>query len=287
MVAGKMEEDIRLFLNYLAKEKKCSKNTLDAYNNDLSQLADFIATTGSGGYDVNQLTDKHLSMYMAFLKNKSYTLSTIARKIAAARTFLKFMADRGKVNSDMAPRLSAPKVVKAAPKALTVQEVQRLMAEAARLPSIDAKRDRAMLELLYASGMLASELMSLNVENIDLERSRINIASSRGRSRVIPLDSRMRSIIKEYIDAVRIKILTDDKERALFLNQRGERLTRQGFWQIIQSYADSAGITSKVTPRSIRHSFAVHRLSSGADIHAVQEVLGHAHISTTKAYKQV
>ncbi len=282
-----MEEDIRLFLNYLAKEKKCSKNTLDAYNNDLSQLADFIATTGSGGYDVNQLTDKHLSMYMAFLKNKSYTLSTIARKIAAARTFLKFMADRGKVNSDMAPRLSAPKVVKAAPKALTVQEVQRLMAEAARLPSIDAKRDRAMLELLYASGMLASELMSLNVENIDLERSRINIASSRGRSRVIPLDSRMRSIIKEYIDAVRIKILTDDKERALFLNQRGERLTRQGFWQIIQSYADSAGITSKVTPRSIRHSFAVHRLSSGADIHAVQEVLGHAHISTTKAYKQV
>ncbi|MGA2158605.1 MAG: tyrosine-type recombinase/integrase [Dehalococcoidia bacterium] len=284
-----MVEDIRLFLNYLVKEKKCSKNTLDAYHNDLSQLADFIASAKSkeaGGHEVEELGEEHLISYTLYLKGKSYTVSTVARKIAAARTFLKFMADRGKANKDLAPKLAAPRVVKAAHKALTVNEVQRLLAETARLQTIDARRDRMMLELLYATGMLASELMSLNVEDLDMGQSHIKITNQRGRSRVIPIDKRIRDLMKDYIDSVRIKLLTRDKERALFLNQRGERLTRQGFWQIVQSYADQAGIASKVTPRSIRHSFAVHRLKSGSDIHNIQEILGHAHISTTKSYKQ-
>ncbi len=246
-----MVEDIRLFLNYLAKEKKCSKNTLDAYNNDLSQLADFISSAKSKeavGYEVEELGEEHLASYMLYLKGKSYTVSTIARKIAAARTFLKFMADRGKINKEMAPKLAAPRVVKAAPKALTVDEVQRLLVETARLQTIDARRDRAMLELLYATGMLASELMSLNVDDLNMGQSHIKITNQRGKSRVIPMESRIKDLMKDYIDSVRIKLLAKDKERALFLNQRGERLTRQGFWQIVQSYADQAGITSKVTP---------------------------------------
>ncbi|MCX6006744.1 MAG: tyrosine-type recombinase/integrase, partial [Chloroflexi bacterium] len=210
---------------------------------------------------------------------------TVARKIAAARTFLKFMADRGKVNADLAPKLAAPKVTKPLPIVLSVSEVQRLLAETAKSPALDAKRDRAMLELLYASGMLASELMALNVDNIG--RNSINVSGQRSKTRVIPLDKRVADIVAEYIDSVRIKLLTRDKEKALFLNQRGERLTRQGFWQIVQGYADSAGISSKVTPRIIRHSYAVHKLNSGANIEDIQEVLGHAHISTTKTYKQV
>jgi len=285
-----MEEDIRLFLNYIFKEKRCSKNTLDAYHNDLSQLSDYIAATKEQeepGRNSVELSEEHLASYMLNLKEKSYTVSTIARKIAAARTFLKFMAERGKVNKDLAPRLTAPKVNKPLPTALSVADIQCLLAETARVPSIDARRDQAMLELLYASGLLASELMSLNVDDVDTVHSCISLKGHGGKLRKIPLDSRIGRMMREYIESVRIKLLISDKEKALFLNQRGERLTRQGFWQIVQGYASAAGLSSKVTPRTIRHSYAVHRLKSGADIHSVQEVLGHAHISTTRAYKQV
>jgi integrase/recombinase XerD len=222
---------------------------------------------------------------MANLKEKSYMLSTVARKIAAARTFLKFMAERGRANNDIAPKLSAPKVNKALPKALSVSDIQRLLAEPAKSATIDGKRDKTMLELLYATGMLASELMALNVD--DYRTGSINITNRKGRSRSIPLEKKICDILMDYIDNVRIKLLARDKEKALFLNQRGERLTRQGFWQIVQGCADEAGITGKVTPRSIRHSYAVHKLNSGADIEDIQEALGHAHISTTKTYKQV
>jgi integrase/recombinase XerD len=282
-----MEEDIRLFLNYLAKEKKCSKNTLDAYHNDLSQLSDYMGagrSDQSRGRDIQTLSEEHLRQYMASLKEKSYTLSTVARKIAAARTFLKFMAERGRVNADLAPKLSAPRVNKSIPTALPVADIQRLLAEPIKVTTIDGKRDRAMLELLYATGMLASELMALNVD--DCQGSGINITNQKGKSRLIPLDKKVTGIVSEYVDTVRIKLLTRDKEKALFLNQRGERLTRQGFWQIVQSYAEAAGLSGKVTPRTIRHSYAVHKLNGGADIQDIQEALGHAHISTTKAYRQ-
>ncbi|MDD5312703.1 MAG: tyrosine-type recombinase/integrase [Dehalococcoidia bacterium] len=284
-----MEEDIRLFLNYLAKEKKCSKNTLDAYHNDLNQLADYIASTS--GIDEanpadNEFSEEHLKSYMLKLREKNYALSTVARKIAAARAFLKFLSEKGKVRKDLAPKLSAPKVIKSLPHGLTVLEVQRLLAESARLPTYDAKRDRAMLELLYATGMLASELMALNVNDVSPHQGRVRVVSLKRKERSVPIDARISGLMREYIDVVRIKLLADDNETALFVNQRGERLTRQGFWQIVQGYADSAGIKAKVTPRTLRHSFAMHRLNAGADLQSIQEVLGHAHISTTRAYKQ-
>ncbi len=285
-----MQEDIRLFLNYLAKEKKCSKNTLDAYHNDLSQLAEHISHSANPDPAVNsklELSEEHLTSYMVSLRARSYTVSTIARKVAAARTFIRFMAERGKANGDLSPKLSAPKVNKALPQALSVAEIKKLLDETGRLPTIDARRDQAMLELLYATGLLASELMSLNVADVDLNHGCINITNLRGRSRKIPLDKRIQELMREYISSVRMKLLTSDREQALFLNQRGDRLTRQGFWQIVQGYADAAGLSAKVTPRTIRHSYAVHRLNNGADLHSVQEVLGHAHVSTTKAYKQV
>ena len=285
-----MQEDIRLFLNYLAKEKKCSKNTLDAYHNDLSQLADHISHSASQELAVNskvELSEEHLASYMVSLKARSYTVSTIARKVAAARTFIRFMAERGKANGDLSPRLSAPKVNRALPQVLSVAEIKKLLDETGRLPTIDARRDQAMLELLYATGLLASELMSLNVADVDLNQGCINITNLRGRSRKISLDKRIQELMREYISSVRMKLLTSDREQALFLNQRGDRLTRQGFWQIVQGYADAAGLSAKVTPRTIRHSYAVHRLNNGDDLHSVQEVLGHAHVSTTKAYKQV
>jgi integrase/recombinase XerD len=287
-LAFEMEDDIRLFLNHLAKEKRCSKNTIDAYHNDLSQLGEYLVSAKSAGLrgsDLGRLCAEDLSHYMSDLREKGYTLSTVARKTAAARTFLKFMAERGKIKDDLAPNLAAPKVTKPLPHALSLSEVQRLFVETTRLPTADARRDRAMLEVLYATGMLASELMALNVD--DVQGSAILVGRQKKRPRTVSLDRRVADIAREYVDSVRIKLLSKDKEKALFLNQRGERLTRQGFWQIVQGYADQAGLSSKVTPRTLRHSYAVHKLNAGADIETVRDALGHAHISTTKTYKRI
>jgi integrase/recombinase XerD len=285
-----MVEDIKAFLDYLANEKKYSKNTLAAYNNDLNQLADYVKSEGSvAGSESSEpkLNARLLSGYLHNLSGRRYRQSTVARKIAAAKSFLKFMVDRGKMRSDLAPNLASPHVSKPVPKSLAVSEVRRLLAEPAKLSTIDAKRDKTMLELLYATGLRASELMALNTRDIDLKKSAVRCSGSGSRVRVIPIDQPVSRAMKEYIDGIRPDLLSDEKEVALFLNRRGERLTRQGFWQIVQGYADRVGLSGKVTPRSLRHSFATHRLKSGADLQSVQELLGHAHISTTRAYTQV
>lgn len=285
-----MEEDIRLFVNYLAKEKNCSKNTLDAYHNDLSQFASYISSL-EGLEERNEpgdhFSEEHLKSYMIKIRERNYAPSTIARKTAVVRAFLKYLSEKGRVKKDLAPKLSAPHVSKQRPMALSESEIQRLLAEASKLPAYDSRRDKAMLELLYATGLLASELMALNVDDVNCEENSVTVNSRSGRIRKVPMDKRVSTLITEYIKTVRIKFLKEDREKALFLNQRGERLTRQGFWQIVQGYADAAGLNAKVTPRTLRHSFAVHKLNKGADLQSIQEVLGHAHISTTRAYKQV
>ncbi|MBN2462557.1 MAG: tyrosine-type recombinase/integrase [Dehalococcoidia bacterium] len=285
-----MEEDIKSFLDYLASEKKYSKNTLAAYHNDLNQLADYVKSEGMvAGRDPSEprLNAELLSGYLHSLRGRKYKSSTVARKIAAAKSFLKFMVDRGKLRGDLAPTLASPQVSKPLPKPLSVVEVRRLLSEPAKLSTIDAKRDKAMMELLYATGLRASELMALNTRDIDLRKNTVRCSGSGSRVRVVPIDPPVTRLVKEYIDVVRPDLLSDEKEVALFLNRRGERLTRQGFWQIIQGYADKVGLSGKVTPRSLRHSFAAHKLKSGADLEVVQELLGHAHISTTRAYTQV
>ncbi len=285
-----MEEDIKSFLKYLAEEKKYSPNTLAAYNADLNQLAAYVKSEGTkGGLDPLEpsLSAGVLSAYLRNLRERKYTLTTVARKVAAAKSFLKFMVDRGKLRGDLAPILAAPRVSKPVPKALSVSEVRRLLAEPAKLSTIDAKRDKAMLELLYATGLIASELMALNTRDIDLKTGTVRCSSRGSKVRVIPIDQPVARLIKEYVDNVRPELLSNEKEVALFLNRRGERLTRQGFWLIVQGYADKVGLSGKVTPRSLRHSFATHKLKGGAELQSVQELLGHAHISTTRAYTQV
>ncbi len=285
-----MEEDIKSFLDYLASEKKYSQNTLAAYHNDLTQLAEYVKSenTASGrGPSEPMLTAELLSGYLYSLRGRKYKPSTVARKIAAAKSFLKFMVDRGRLRGDLAPSLASPKISKSVPKPLAVSEVRRLLSEPAKLSTIDAKRDKTMLEVLYATGLRASELMALNTRDIDLRKNTVRCLGVGSKSRVIPVDPSVARLIKEYIDVVRPDLLSNEKEVALFLNRRGERLTRQGFWQIVQGYADKVGLSGKVTPRSLRHSFAAHKLKSGADLESVQELLGHAHISTTRAYTQV
>lgn len=283
-----MEEDIKSFLNYLAKEKKYSSNTQAAYRSDLAQLAAYVkssSSTGETGFLL--LNTELLSGYMRDLREKKYAQSTVARKVAAAKSFLKFMVDTGRLSGDIAPNLASPQVCKSKPKHLSVSEVRHFLAEPAKLTSIEAKRDRTMLEMLYATGLRASELMALNIDNVDLMANKVRCYGGKSGVRIIPVDGHITQLIKEYISEVRPRLVNSEMEIALFPNRRGERLTRQGFWQIIQGYADKAGLSGKVTPRSLRHSFASHKLSGGADLESVQQLLGHTHLATTKVYKDV
>lgn len=285
-----MEEYIKSFRDYLVKEKRYSPNTLAAYHSDLTQLAAYLKSQDSeGGIGLHgaRLSAEVLAGYLRSLRERKYTPSTVARKVAAAKAFLRFMVETGKLRSDLAPNLASPQVSRSLPEPLSVSEVRRLLAEPAKLSTLEAKRDKAMLELLYATGLRASELMALDVKDIDLRAGRVRCAGRNSRTRVVPIDQHTVQVVSEYMDIARLELLSNEQELALFLNRRGERLTRQGFWQIVQGYADKAELSAKVTPRSLRHSFATHKLKGGADLESVQELLGHAHISTTRAYKQV
>jgi len=283
-----MEQDIKSFLEYLSLEKGYSSNTLAAYNNDLSQLVGYVKSVLPE--DSNQpykLNTEILAGYMLNLKEKKYSQSTVARKIAAARSFLKYMVDTGRLRSDLKPNLESPQITKSVPKSLSVSEVRRFLAETGKSSAPEAKRDKAMLELLYATGLRASELIALNVSDINSKSNNVKCVNRNSKVRVVPIDSYMTQVVTEYIRESRPKLINNERETALFTNRRGERLTRQGFWQIIQGYADKAGLGKKVTPRSLRHSFAAHRLDGGADLQSIQKLLGHTHISTTRAYKDI
>ncbi len=285
-----MEEDIRSFLDYLANEKKYSSNTLAAYEADLTQLLAYMRSESlKAGLDYPEfgLNAEALSGYLRSLRERRYTLSTVARKVAAAKSFIKFMVDRGKLKGDLIPILASPHVSRPVPKSLSVSEVRRLLSEPAKLATVEGKRDKAMLELLYATGLRASELVALNVSDIDLKKGVVRCSSQGSKVRAVPISRPVVRLVKEYIDNVRPELLSNEAEVALFLNRRGERLTRQGFWLIVQGYAERAGLGGMVTPRSLRHSFAAHKLKDGADLRSVQELLGHANISTTRAYTQL
>ncbi len=288
----KMLSEIRAstapFLDYLTKEKKYSQNTLLAYTSDLNQLIEYIESAVPEEEQTRlRLDAKLLSGYLHSLKDKGYKPSTVARKVAAAKSFIAFLLEKGKLQDDLTPILTSPKVRKPTPKSLSVSDIRNLLAEPAKLSTPEAKRDKAMLELLYATGLRASELMALNVKDINLKKNTVKCVSRGSRTRVIPIDDKVAQVIKEYRDNARLQLTNDEKETALFVNRRGERLTRQGFWQIVQHYANKAGLEIKVTPRNIRHSFAIQKLKSGADLQSVKELLGHAHVSTTKAYTQI
>jgi integrase/recombinase XerD len=263
---------------------------LAAYNNDLNQLVAYVQSKGSeNAFDSREvrLDSRILSGYLHSLREKKYAVSTMARKIAAAKSFIKYLVDTGKLRSDIAPSLASPQVQKKIPKSLSVSDVKRFLAEPAKQQTMEAQRDRAMFELLYATGLRASELMSLNVDDVDHKSNSIRCRANNNKVRYIPVDHLVAQIVDDYINDSRLKLLSNPNEVSLFLNRRGERLTRQGFWQIIQGYADKLGLGHKITPRSLRHSFTAHKLKSGADLNSVKELLGHTHISTTKVYKDM
>jgi len=275
-----MKLDIDAFLQNLTQEKGYSQNTVAAYRNDLTQMAAFITAEQAKG--LIKSYDELLKSYLLKLREKRYSVATTARKVASAKSFFKFMVASGKMKENPTQNLPSPQVSKHSLKFLSPSEYQKLLAETAKLSTPEAKRDAVMLELLYATGVRISELVSLNVKDIDLEQNCVHINSKRR----VPFDHHLSLILGKFLRSDRLDLLYDERVEALFLNRRGKRLTRQGFWQIIKGYASKAGLGGKVTPQTLRHSFARRKLQSGTDLHQLQQLLGHAYISSTRIYKQ-
>jgi len=275
-----MKLDIDDFLQYLTQDKGYSQNTVAAYRNDLTQMAAFITAEQAKG--IIKSYDELLKSYLLKLREKRYSVATTARKVASAKSFFKFMVDSGRMRENPTQNLPSLQVSKHSLSFLSSSEYQKLLAEATKLSTPEAKRDAVMLELLYATGLRISELVSLNVKNIDLEQNRVHINSKRQ----VPFDHRLSLILGNFLRNDRLDLLYDERIEALFLNRRGKRLTRQGFWQIIKGYASKAGLGGKVTPQTLRHSFARRKLQTGTELRQLQQLLGHAYISSTRIYKQ-
>jgi len=275
-----MNLDIDAFLQYLTQDRGYSQNTVAAYRNDLTQMAAFITVEQEKG--IIESYGELLKSYLIKLREKRYSVATTARKVASAKSFFKFMVSSGRMKENPTQNLPSPQVSRHALSFLSPSEYQKLLAEPAKLSTPEAKRDAMMLELLYTTGLRISELVSLNVKNIDLKQNCVHINSKRR----VPFDHRLSLILENFLRGDRLDLLYDEKEEALFLNRRGKRLTRQGFWQILKGYASKAGLGGKVTPQTLRHSFARHKLQSGTELRQLQQLLGHAYISSTKVYKQ-
>lgn len=276
-----MENAIDAFMVYLDEVKKKSVSTRQAYRGDLCKLHDFLDGIGVDGVENVSLTN--LNSYVLYLEKNRFAQTTISRNIAAIKAFYHFLFREKQVEEDIAEDLKAPKLKKRTPGVLTAEEVDRLLLQPSG-DSLKECRDRAMLELLYATGIRVSELLSLKVSDVNLKMGFV-ICGNAGRERVIPFGNKARNALIQYLDSARTAMVAEDAQQILFVNCAGQPMSRQGFWKLLKRYARQAGIGSDITPRTLRHSFAVHLLENGADLQSVQEMMGHADISATQVYQ--
>lgn len=280
-----MKRHLRSFIHYLAAERGLAPNTLESYERDLFQYLDYIDKLGVRA--VEETGKLHIAQYLQQLKRLGRAPATLSRTIVSIRAFYQFLVRERLIVQDPSIHMEAPKLEKKLPTVLSVEEVERLL-DAQETKSAAGTRDKAMLELLYATGIRVSELISLDVGHINIEMGFIQCIGKGSKERIIPLGRVAADWLRHYLDEVRPGLLRQDKpEEALFINHLGTRLTRQGFWKIMKRYAREAGIDKEITPHTLRHSFATHLLENGADLRSVQEMLGHADISTTQVYAHV
>jgi len=276
-----MEREMLRFLEAMASEQGYAKNTIAAYRNDITQfLASVRQIGGDAPVSWDRVSAGDVADYFDGLVAEGYAPSTIARKIAAVKRFFEHLASQGIVRVNPAEDIQAPKVKKRVPKALSSQEMVRLLEAPSQEQTPKAIRDRALLELLYATGMRATEIVSLDVDDIDLEAGLIEC-----QGRELPLEGIAAKWTETYLDEARDHLVKNPEESGLFLNHRGQKLTRQGLWLIIKAYAEQTHLNGDVTPHTLRHSFATRLLDDGADLSEVQVLLGHASITTTQVYK--
>ena len=288
-----MDQAISSFLQNLIVEKGFSPNTSEAYRNDLKQFWNFLEErrngSANGAYPWGSVDLNLLNDYVSNLRGfKGYRDTTTARKVAAIRSFFGFLFENGAITQDPTESMGSPRVGRSLPKSLSKDEVAHLLEIAERAVGKEARRDATILELLYATGLRVGELVSLNVTDIDLQESYIRCWGKGSKERMVYLYPRALRELKTYLGQSREALLSTRKSQpALFVNHRGERLTRQWVWNILKAYGEKAGISQRITPHTLRHSFATHLLQNGASLRHVQELLGHSSISTTQVYIHV
>ena len=276
-----MEKQLKLFFEFLENDKKLSNNTLQSYKRDLKQFRRYIE-----GCEIpyNRVNEETMKNYIEYLEELGKKPSTISRCIASIRSFYQYVLKKGKIKNDPTLHIQSPKIEKRVPCVLTSKEVELLLEQP---KNVDLKgiRDKAMLEFAYATGMRVTEIISLDIDDVDFKNACVNCRKA-NKQRTIPLGQMSLKALKDYVDNARDILLKDENEKALFVNVNGKRLTRQGFWKIIKYYKEQAHITKDITPHVLRHSFATHLLQNGADLKSIQLMLGHSDISSTQVYMQ-
>lgn len=280
-----MEQEIQAFIEYIHNVKKSSYNTEMSYRRDLIKLMDFLS--GQGIKEVKKVTATNINSYVMFLEKADMSVSTISRSIASMKAFFHFELSEGKIEKEPTELIKTPKGESKTPVVLTVEEIEKLIG------AIDGKdeksyRDRTMMELLYASGMRVSEIINLRINDVNTQMGYLICHDEEsGRERIIPFGNTAKKYLKKYLKTERAKLVGESDEEWLFTNCFGKKLSRQGFWKILKGYAIKAGINKDITPHTLRHSFAAHMVQNGADLKSVQEMMGHADISSTQVYARM
>ncbi len=274
-----MNQELDLFFKFLEDEKKMSENTCLSYKRDLVKLQQYC--NGLAIHDARQVSAANLKSYIVYLEAGSFKAATISRNVASIHAFFHYLYNEHIVETDVSESIQAPKIEKHIPEIMTEEEVRRLLAQP---KSSDPKgiRDKAMLELLYATGIRVSELIGLKISDVDLSKDLLKC-----KNRVIPFGSNAREALAEYLKESRDALLKGNESDILFPSCLGDPMSRQGFWKLIKAYGKKAGIQMEITPHTLRHSFAAHMMAGGADVHSVSEMLGHSDVYTTQVYAQL
>ena len=276
-----MEKKIKLFLEFLQSDKRLSNNTLQSYKRDILQYKNYVDTNKINYLKVSK---EDIKKYLMYLQDMNKKTSTISRNLASIRSFYQFLLRNKKIKTDPTEGIQSPKIEKKAPNILSSKEVELLL-EQPNCIDLKGIRDKAMLEFAYATGMRVTEIISLDVDDVNLETGFV-VCRNNGKQRSIPLGTLSLKALENYIKDARPILIKDENNKALFVNINGRRLTRQGFWKIVKYYKDQAHINKDITPHVLRHSFATHLLQNGADLKAIQVMLGHSDISSTQVYMQ-
>ena len=278
-----MDALLENYQSYLADEKQASRNTLSSYTRDLKQFALWLGDRYES--DFRKVSRDMVTEYVDWMNARGKSAATVTRTIASLKSFYAYLIGKGEVGTNPAKGIAVARVERKFPEILTSREVELFLEQP---QCIDPKgyRDHAMLELLYATGIRVSELISLDERDVNLSAGFIR-CTGKGKERVIPLYSTAIKALQDYMRDVRPQLIANPEETALFVNMNGERMSRQGFWKIVKHYQEMAQISKEITPHTLRHSFAVHLLENGADLRSIQEMLGHADISSTQIYTHV
>ena len=278
-----MNTYVKEYTSFMTDIRHKSLNTVESYKRDVTQYISYL--DGTGVTDISSTTKTTVLSYLLYLQKVGRASSTVSRTLASLRSYYLFMMQNGVVKSNPTSNLEAPHVEKKIPKILSGEEVELLLEQP---KNCDNKgiRDKAMLELLYATGIRVSELINLDVSDVNVPMSFVRCKGGK-KERIIPMGHQAKDALENYINNVRKYMVKDENETALFVNCSGARLSRQGFWKLIKYYQHIAGIETDITPHTLRHSFAAHLLENGADLHSIQEMMGHADISSTQVYSRM